>query len=85
MYSFRALEWVSIGAREEAIIAALPQVSTLYDPAQLVGQHVRIDGAEWLVTKTDTFAVPRGSDHPYRHSFGLVVTPVTPLACSPDQ
>ena len=69
---FAAAEWIDLGARGViAVIAALPD--GLYDPTQLIGRCVVIDGKEWRVRAAEAHAVPRGPHRPYKGAFGLLV------------
>lgn len=47
----------------------------LFDPHQLDGWYVRIDGKTYLVLDADAFAIHRSKDHPYRLPFALLVRP----------
>lgn len=74
-YEFKADDWVEISGRgSEALFNDASQLpDEIWDPGQLVGQDVVIDGKGWRVTGAETFSMSRSQDHPYRFGFGLLV------------
>jgi hypothetical protein len=45
----------------------------MWDPGQLKGEDVLIDGTPHRVRGVETFCICRSPDFPYRKSFGLLV------------
>lgn len=74
MYSFHAQYWHEIsGLGKVAEIGPDHLPHGMYDPRQLRGHDVEIDGVVYRVKAVETFAIPRSPSHPYRDWFGLVI------------
>lgn len=79
MLTFKADDWYEIKDRGQvAAIGMLPEAfyEQYYDPDELKGELVEIDGKVYKVEGVESFCIYRSIDFPYRHSVGLLVTEV---------
>jgi hypothetical protein len=74
---FHAEDWFTVtGYGPFASFGNEQMPDDLWDPRQMVGEEVLIDGARYRVLAAETFSVPRSPDRPYRRSFSLLVEAV---------
>lgn len=57
------------------VIAKLPKefYDEYYDPVQLVGKEVSVNGKVFTVHNVETYMINRSPEHPYKLSCGLLV------------
>jgi hypothetical protein len=75
-YEFHAETWhtVHIGVSKHRVASIKePLPEPLWDPVQLKGELVKIDGIFYTVAGAETYNIPRSPEHPYRKSFALMV------------
>ena len=73
MRDFVCSEWTIVKGKRVALFPQEQMPEDLWNPDDLKGETVLIDGEEHMVMGVETFAVQRSPSHPYRHSFGLMV------------
>ena len=66
--------WYRIKYRGFSIAIPKEQIPEgMWDPADLAGLTVTINGEEFLVRAVETFAVSRSPEWPYNHYFAILV------------
>lgn len=76
MIELKSDEWIRIKGRGfVAMIEELPEefYEKYFDPNQLIGEKVKINGETFTVAATETYAISRSVDYPYYFSCGILV------------
>lgn len=76
MIELKSSEWIRIKGRGfVALVESLPVMfyEKYYDPNQLIGQDVKINGEVFRVKATETYAINRTPEMPYMGSCGILI------------
>lgn len=78
---FHAVDWWEHRGRPVANIKDNPYLPELWEPNDLRGETVEIDGRQYRVHGIETFCNMRTPDHPYKLMFSLAVDPESTRSC----